>query len=194
MSTLLRPAISLFCVLSVLTGIAYPFAVTGLAQWLFPHQAEGSLIVRDGSLLGSELIGQSFTDPKFFWGRPSASGGWPYNGMASGGSNQGPLNPALLASVKSRVAALEQADPAQKGPVPLDLVTASGSGLDPDISPAAAHYQAQRIARLRGMQRSAVEQLIVAHTRKRDWGLFGEARVNVLALNLALDVGTAQNQ
>lgn len=187
MNTLLRPAMCLFGVLSILTGLAYPVLVTGLAELLFPVQAKGSLIERDGVVVGSALIGQSYSDPKFFWGRPSASGGWPNNGLASGGSNQGPLNPALVAAVQARAAALKRADPTQHAAVPLDLVTASGSGLDPDISPAAAHYQAPRVARLRGMNVDALDGLIVQHTRKRQWGMLGEARVNVLELNLALD-------
>lgn len=187
MHTLWRPALCLFSVLSVLTGLVYPVLVTGLAQALFPYQAGGSLLERDGMVVGSTLIGQSYSDPKFFWGRPSATGGWPNNGMASGGSNQGPLNPALVDSVKARVAALKLADPMQQAAIPLDLLTASASGLDPDISPAAAHFQAPRVARVRGMDLNALDRLIVQHTRKRQLGLLGEARVNVLELNLALD-------
>lgn len=187
MNTLWRPALCLFSVLSVLTGLVYPLMVTGLAQLLFPHQASGSLIERNGTVVGSALIGQSYSDPKFFWGRPSATGGWPNNGMASGGANQGPLNPALVESVNARIAALKVADPMQQAAIPLDLLTASGSGLDPDISPAAAHFQAPRVARLRGMDIDALDRLIVQHTRKRQWGFLGEARVNVLQVNLALE-------
>ena len=187
MLTLLRPALSLFCLLSLLTGLAYPLLVTGLANLLFPDQAHGSLIERNDTVIGSKLIGQNFSDPKFFWGRPSATGGWPNNGMASGGSNLGPLNPALVDGIKARIATLKSADPSQDGPPPLDLVTASASGLDPDLSSAAAHYQAPRIARLRGVELAAIDQLIVQNTRKRQWGLLGEARVNVLELNLALE-------
>jgi K+-transporting ATPase ATPase C chain len=192
MNTLWRPALCLFCVLSILTGIAYPLLVTGLAQLLFPRQANGSLVVRDGTVVGSTLIGQNYADPKFFWGRPSAAGGWANNGLASGGSNQGPLNPAFVDGVKARVAALKSADPSQQATIPLDLVTASGSGLDPDISPAAAHYQAPRVARLRGINLDALDRLIVQHTRKRQWGFLGETRVNVLELNLALDTPPTQ--
>lgn len=187
MFALLRPALGLFCLLSILTGIAYPLAVSGIAQLLFPRQAHGSLIVRDGTVIGSDLIGQSFSDPKFFWARPSATGGWPNNGMASGGSNLGPLNPALVNGVKARIATLKSADATQDRPMPLDLVTASASGLDPDISPAAAHYQAPRVARLRGLELTLVDRLIVQHTSKRQWGWLGDARINVLELNLALE-------
>ncbi|MBK6656994.1 MAG: potassium-transporting ATPase subunit KdpC [Proteobacteria bacterium] len=187
MKTLWRPAMSLFVMLSVVTGAAYPMLVTVIAQALFPREAEGSLLTSDGTLVGSSLIGQNFTDPKFFWGRPSATGGWPNNGLASGGSNQGPLNPALLEAVQGRIAALRQADPEQLAAIPLDLVTASGSGLDPHISPAAAHFQAPRVARLRGMTVDAVQHLVAQHTEQRHWGVLGEQRVNVLELNLALE-------
>lgn len=189
MKTLWRPAISLFVMLSVVTGVAYPMLVTVLAQALFPREAEGSLLTRDGSLVGSRLVGQNFTDPKFFWGRPSATGGWPNNALASGGSNLGPTNPALMAAIAARVATLRAADPGNAAPVPLDLVTASGSGLDPDISPAAARYQAARIARARGLAPALLERLIARHTQPRELGFLGEPRVNVLALNLALDAG-----
>ncbi len=187
MNTLCRPALCLFCVLSILTGVVYPLLVMGLAQVLFPQQARGSLVERNGTVVGSALIGQSYSSPKYFWGRPSATAGWPNNGLASGGSNQGPLNPALVENVKARAAALRRADPSQQAAVPLDLVTASGSGLDPHISPAAAHFQAPRVARLRGMPLDALERLIIQHTHPRQWGLLGEARINVLELNLALD-------
>ncbi|MGJ7511699.1 potassium-transporting ATPase subunit KdpC [Variovorax sp. GT1P44] len=187
MNNILRPALVLFVLLSAITGIVYPLAVTGAAKSVFPAQAAGSLVVRDGVTVGSTLIGQNFTDPKHFWGRPSATAPMPYNGAASGGANQGPLNPALVDAVKGRIEALRAADPGNTVAVPVDLVTASASGLDPDISPAAAHYQAARIARLRQLPIDQVEQLIDAHTQAPLWGLFGEARVNVLALNLALD-------
>lgn len=182
-----RPAIVLFALLTVLTGLAYPLAVTGAARALFPDQAAGSLVVRDGRTVGSILIGQNFSDPKHFWGRPSATAPQPYNANASGGSNLGPLNPALVEAVKARVEALRAADPGQTAPVPVDLVTASGSGLDPHISPAAARYQAARVARARGLPVGQVEDLIARHTEPPLWGLLGEPRVNVLALNLALD-------
>lgn len=187
MKTLLRPAVSLFVLLTALTGVAYPLAVTGLARLLFPEAAGGSLIVKDGQAVGSRLIGQNFSDPGYFWGRPSATGPMPYNATASGGSNQGPLNPALAEAVKGRIAALRAADPGNDRPVPADLVAASGSGLDPHISPVAADYQAGRIARVRGLSPDAVRQLVARHTEDRQWGLFGEPRVNVLELNLALD-------
>ena len=183
----LRPALVLFVLLSALTGLVYPLAVTGAAQALFPAQAEGSLLLRGGKPVGSALIGQNFSDPGHFWGRPSATAPMPYNASASGGSNQGPLNPALTDAVKSRIEALRAADPGNGQPVPVDLVTASASGLDPHISPAAAHYQAARVARVRKLAPERVEQLIEAHTEGRWLGLLGEPRVNVLALNLALD-------
>lgn len=187
MKTLIRPAVSLFVLLSIFTGLAYPVAVTGIAKTLFPKEAAGSLIVKDGKPVGSALIGQNFTDPRYFWGRPSATGPQPYNGTASGGSNLGPLNPALVDAVKSRIEALKAADPGNTRPIPADLVTASASGLDPHISPAAASYQLPRIAAVRHLPQARVAGLIVAHTEARQWGLFGEPRVNVLALNLALD-------
>jgi K+-transporting ATPase ATPase C chain len=187
MTNILRPALVLFVLLSALTGIVYPLAVTGASRAVFPAQAAGSLIVRDGVAVGSTLIGQNFSDPKHFWGRPSATAPMPYNGGASGGANQGPLNPALFDAVKARIEALRAADPGNTVPVPVDLVTTSASGLDPDISPAAAHYQASRVARARGLPPRQVEQLIGVHTRGPLWGVLGEARVNVLLLNLALD-------
>lgn len=187
MKDLIRPAFSLFVMLTVVTGIVYPMAVTGIAKALFPAQAEGSLIVENGKPVGSRLIGQNFTDPKYFWGRPSATGPMPYNASASGGSNQGPLNPALKDAVKARIDALKASDPTQTTPIPEDLVTASGSGLDPQISPATARWQAPRIARIRGLNVAEVNTLIDAHTEGRQLGLLGEPRVNVLALNLALD-------
>lgn len=185
--TLLRPAVSLFVLLSAITGIAYPVAVTGVAQAVFPVAAAGSLILKDGKPVGSALIGQNFTDPKYFWGRPSATAPQPYNASASSGSNQGPLNPALVDAVKGRVEAFKAADPDNKAPIPADLVTASASGLDPHISPAAAAYQVERIARTRRIKADAVAALVANNTEGRQLGIFGEAHVNVLKLNLALD-------
>ena len=173
--------------LTVLTGILYPLLVTGIAQALFADAANGSLIKQNGKLAGSALIGQHFSDPKYFWGRPSATGPMPYNAAASSGSNLGPLNPALEAAVQARIAALKAADPSQTEPIPVDLVTASASGLDPHISPAAAAWQAPRIARLRGLPLDVVGGLVAQHTQGRQWGVLGEARVNVLQMNLALD-------
>ena len=183
----LRPAVSVFALLTLVTGLAYPYAVNGLAQATFPAEAAGSLIVRDGKLVGSSLVGQNFTDPGHFWGRPSATGPQPYNGAASGGSNQGPLNPALADAVKARIEALRVADPDNTAPIPVDLVTASGSGLDPHLSPAAAEYQVARVARARGLDPEDVRALVAQHRSEPQFGLFGDARVNVLTLNLALD-------
>ncbi|HET9960763.1 MAG TPA: potassium-transporting ATPase subunit KdpC [Nitrospiraceae bacterium] len=183
----LKPALKVFLLLTVLTGLVYPLAVTGLAQMLFPYQANGSLIVRDGRTIGSELIGQPFDAPRNFWGRPSATSPFPYNAAASSGSNLGPTNPALAEAVKARVAALRAADLGNDAPVPVDLVTASGSGLDPHISPAAAAYQARRVARARGLSTADVQRLVDQHIEGRQFGLLGEPRVNVLLLNLALD-------
>lgn len=187
MKSLLRPALSVFVLLSAITGLAYPLAVTGLAGAVFPEQAAGSLIFKDGKPVGSRLIGQPFSDPGHFWGRPSATAPQPYNAAASSGSNQGPLNPALEDAVKGRIAALRAADPGNGAPIPADLVTASGSGLDPHISPAAALWQLGRVARARGLPEAQVRALVDANTEGRQWGFLGEARVNVLALNLALD-------
>jgi len=187
MKDLIRPAFSLFVMLTAVTGIVYPATVTGIAKVLFPAQAEGSLIVENGKPVGSRLIGQNFTDQKYIWGRPSATGPMPYNASASSGSNQGPLNPALKEAVKARIDALKASDQSQTAPIPEDLVTASGSGLDPQISPAAARWQAPRIARIRNLSEAEVNKLIDAHTEGRQFGLLGEPRVNVLALNLALD-------
>lgn len=187
---IVRPALVLFVLLSVLTGLIYPMAVTGVANAAFPAQAAGSLIVIDGTTVGSKLIGQNFSDPKHFWGRPSATAPQPYNASASGGSNQGPLNPALTDAVKTRVEALRAADPGNTAPVPVDLVTASASGLDPDISPAAAQYQAARVARVRGMPLAQVQSLIDGNTQQPLLGFLGEPRVNVLALNIALDAAS----
>ena len=183
----LRPLLVLFVALSLLTGLAYPLLVTGLARSLFPWQAGGSLILQGGKPVGSALIGQNFADPGHFWGRLSATTPMPYNATSSGGSNLGPLNPALLDAVRARIEALRAADPGNPLPVPVDLVTASGSGLDPDISPAAARYQVARVARARGLDAGRVQALVAANTQGALWGFIGEPRVNVLRLNLALD-------
>ena len=183
----LRPAVLVFVALTVVTGFLYPALITALARTFFAQQASGSAIVRDGQLVGSSLIGQAFTDPKYFWSRPSATTPQPYNGAASTGSNLGPLNPALTDAVGARVAALRAADPGNSAPVPVDLVTASGSGLDPDISLAAARSQVGRIARTRGLAPERLEGLVRSHSRGRFLGFLGEPRVNVLELNLALD-------
>lgn len=183
----MRPAVVSFAVLTVVTGILYPLAVTGIAQTVMPAQANGSLILKDGKPIGSALIGQSFSDPKYFWGRPSATSPMPNNGAASSGSNLGPTNPALKEAVAARVKALHDADPGNTAPIPVDLVTASGSGLDPHISPAAAEYQVARVARVRGIAPGVVSQLVATHVEPRQFGVIGEPRVNVLQLNLALD-------
>jgi K+-transporting ATPase ATPase C chain len=182
-----RPALTLFVVLSLVTGLGYPLVVTGVAQTLFPHEANGSLIVKDGKTIGSELIGQTFADPGHFWGRPSATGPMPYNAANSGGSNLAPTAPALVDAVKARVAALRAADPGNTAPVPVDLVTTSASGLDPHISRAAADYQLGRVARVRGLPVEKVKALVDQHTEGRWLGFIGEPRVNVLELNLALE-------
>ena len=186
-SSLVRPALTLFVLLTIVTGVLYPLAVTGVARGLFPEQAAGSLVMKDGHAVGSSLIGQNFSDPKYFWGRPSATSPMAYNGANSGGSNLGPTNPALVDAVKGRIAALKAADPGNDAPVPVDLVTASASGLDPEISVAAARWQVARIAKLRGVAPAAVDGLVARHEIGRLFGLLGEARVNVLALNLDLD-------
>ncbi len=183
----LRPAVTLFVVLSLVTGLVYPLLVTGVAQLAFPASADGGLIVQDGRVVGTELIGQSFSDPKHFWSRPSATAPMPYNGTASSGSNQGPGHPALAAAVSARVAALRDADPSNTAPVPVDLVTASASGLDPHISRAAADYQAARVARARSLPADRVHDLVERHTEGPWLGFIGEPRVHVLRLNLALD-------
>ncbi len=185
----LRPALSLFVLLSLVTGIAYPLLVTGIAGVAFPDEAHGSLIEENGRIVGSAVIGQSFTGPTWFWGRPSATGPHPYNAAASSGSNLGPLNPALLEGVEARVAALRSAHPGRTDPVPVDLVTASASGLDPHISPAAAAWQLERVAGARNLAVADVEALVARYTEPPQWGIFGEPRVNVLLLNLALDRG-----
>ncbi|MGC1520723.1 MAG: potassium-transporting ATPase subunit KdpC [Steroidobacteraceae bacterium] len=184
---LIRPAVSLLALMTVLLGFVYPLVIAGVAQAAFPRQAQGSLIYQNGKLIGSELIGQSFSDPKYFWGRPSATTPKAYNGLASTASNLGPLNPALLDAVKANAKALRDADPDNRQSIPVDLVTASASGLDPDISPAAAQYQAARVARVRHLALASVETLIKTHVRGRLFGLIGEPRINVLELNLALD-------
>jgi potassium-transporting ATPase KdpC subunit len=184
---LLRPALLLFVLLSIVTGLLYPLLVTGVAQLAFRDAANGSLIVRDGKVIGSRLIGQPFSDPKHFWSRPSATSPMAYNGGASSGSNLGPLNPALYDAVKARIEALRAADAGNTAPAPIDLVTASASGLDPHISRAAADYQAARVAKARGMPEADLRALIERHTEGQWLGFIGEPRVNVLELNLALD-------
>ena len=188
MSMHFKPALIMLVILTVLTGMVYPGVVTALAQVLFPHQANGSLIEdKDGKPLGSELIGQPFSDPKYFWGRPSATSPYAYNAGASTGSNQGPTNPALMDAVKGRIQALHDADPENQAPIPVDLVTASGSGLDPQITPAAAAYQINRVAKARHINPQKLRDLVSQQTESRQWGIFGEPRVNVLSLNLELD-------
>jgi K+-transporting ATPase ATPase C chain len=183
----IRLALGLLVLMTLLLGIVYPLVIIGAAKVAFPRQAEGSLIYKNDNLMGSTLIGQSFSDPKYFWGRPSATSPQPYNGVASSGSNLGPLNPALLDQVKANAKALHDADPQNPPPIPVDLVTASASGLDPEISPAAALYQPARVARTRSLPLGQVKTLIESHERGRYLGLIGERRVNVLELNLALD-------
>ncbi|MGN6651063.1 potassium-transporting ATPase subunit KdpC [Trinickia sp.] len=187
MKNLLRPMVVLFAALTVVTGIVYPVVVTAIGQAVFPHRANGSLIEKDGKTIGSELIGQQFDAPGYFWGRLSATLPNPYNAQSSGGSNFGPTNPALADEVKGRLSALRHVDPGNTLPVPVDLVTSSGSGLDPEISPAAAAYQAARVAKARGLSVDQVRALIARNTLGRQWGVLGEPRVNVLKLNLALD-------
>ena len=188
----LKPALILLLIFTVLTGIAYPLIVTGIAQVVFPSQANGSLIVQNGKVVGSQLIGQQFDDPKYFWGRLSATSPEPYNAASSSGSNLGPTNPALIQEVQARIDALKKADPTNTAPIPVDLVTSSGSGLDPDISVASALYQVHRVASARGWSDAAVQALVMSHVEGRQFGIFGEPRVNVLELNLALDSYTPQ--
>jgi K+-transporting ATPase ATPase C chain len=187
MFAVLRPALMVFLTLSILAGVLYPLFVTGVAQLIFPVQANGSLMGREGKPIGSELIGQPFDDPKYFWGRLSATPDFPYNSASSSGSNLGPSNPALVEAVKARAEVLQKVDPGNKSSIPIDLVTSSGSGLDPHISPAAAQYQAPRVARFRGLSEERVRALVDQFTEPRQWGFLGEPRVNVLRLNLALD-------
>jgi K+-transporting ATPase ATPase C chain len=187
MFTQLRPAVMLLVLMTLITGVAYPLLVTGIAQGTMGAKADGSLIVKDGKAVGSSLIGQGFSDPKYFWGRPSATSPFAFNAGASSGSNQGPVNPALADAVKDRVKALREADPDNQAPVPIDLVTASASGLDPHISVAAAEYQVRRVAAARKLEASAVRELLARHTEGRTLGILGEPRVNVLEANLELD-------
>jgi K+-transporting ATPase ATPase C chain len=184
---MIRNAFMSLILFTVLTGLIYPLAVTGIAQVVFPNQANGSIITKNGKPVGSALLGQQFDDPKYFWGRLSATGPYPYNGGASSGSNRGPNNPDLMKAVQERIQALRAADPGKTVKIPVDLVTASGSGLDPHISPAAAAYQVQRVAKLRGMDEAKVSALVAANTKDRQFGILGEPVVNVLGLNLALD-------
>ena len=187
MKTQFRPALVLLGLLTILTGVIYPLLITAVAQTVFRWQANGSLIEHDGKAVGSRLIGQPFDSPRYFWARPSATDPGPYNAAASTGSNLGPTNPALLDAVKGRVEAIRQAHPDQTGPVPADLVTASASGLDPHISPAAAEYQVTRVATARGVSPDALRRLVAEHTEGRTLGLLGEPCINVLKLNLSLD-------
>ena len=187
MSQHVRPALTMLFALSIITGVLYPLLVTGIGQALFPAQANGSIIVRKGEAVGSTLIGQPFASPKYFWSRLSATQPFPYNASASTGSNVGPLNPALLAAAKGRIDALRAADPPNDAPIPVDLVTSSASGLDPDISPAAALYQVPRVARARNMSEAKLRELVKRYTDPRGLGILGEPGVNVLELNIALD-------
>jgi K+-transporting ATPase ATPase C chain len=187
MNVMLRPLLVLFVLLTALTGLVYPLLVTGIGKALYPNQVSGSLVLRDGKAVGSSLIGQSFQEPRYFWGRLSATSPMPNNAAASGGSNFGPSNPALIDAVRARIDALRAADPDNKLPIPVDLVTASASGLDPAITPAAALYQVMRVARARHMDAVKVRELVLAHVETPQWGVFGEARVNVLLLDLAMD-------
>ncbi|NJD59089.1 MAG: potassium-transporting ATPase subunit C [Anaerolineales bacterium] len=187
MRAYLRPALVSLAVFSLITGVIYPLVITSIAQVIFPRQANGSLIFQNGEAVGSALIGQQFDDPRYFWGRLSATSPYPYNAAASAGSNLGPTNPALTSEVEARIAALKAADPTNTAPIPVDLVTSSGSGLDPDISVAATNYQVARVARLRGLSQQLVQALVEKYTQGRTFGILGEPRVNVLELNLALD-------
>jgi K+-transporting ATPase ATPase C chain len=187
MKNIIRPVVVLFAALTVVTGLVYPVVVTAVAHAAFPHEANGSLIEKNGKAVGSELLGQQFDAPSYFWGRLSATSPNPYNPQASGGSNLGPTNPALSDEVKGRISALHDADPTNTAPIPVDLVTSSGSGLDPEISPAAAAYQIDRVAKARKLSPNDVDALVQRATTGRQFGILGEARVNVLKLNLALD-------
>ncbi len=187
MRTLIRPALMSVLLFALLTGLVYPFVITGLAQVIFHRQANGSMIAQSGQTVGSSLIGQNFDNPRYFWGRLSATAPYPYNASASSGSNLGPTTPALEDEVKARIAALKAADPGNNQPIPVDLVTSSASGLDPDISVAAALYQVPRVARLRGLSEDSVRALVQSHIEKPQFGFLGEPRINVLELNLALD-------
>jgi len=193
MRTQLRPALVSLVALTLITGLLYPLVITGIAQMLFPRQANGSLILIDGQPVGSSLIGQPFDEPKYFWGRPSATSPFPYNAAASSGSNLGPTNGALMKAVQARIDTLRAVDPGNPLPIPVDLVTASGSGLDPHISPAAAEYQVRRIARVRGLDETVVRRLVAQHTEGRQLRVLGEPRVNVLTLNFALDTHVKEN-
>jgi len=194
MSSILRPALVLFGALTIVTGVIYPMAVTGIGQAAFPEQAAGSIVSRGGQPVGSSLIGQAFTSPQYFWSRPSATSPMPNSGTGSSGSNLGPNNPAQIDAVKGRIDALKAADPGNTAPIPVDLVTASGSGLDPEISTAAALYQVGRVAKARQLSADHVRELVLAREQKQLFGFFGEARVNVLALNLALDAESAHTR
>lgn len=193
MRTQLRPALVSLVVLTLITGFLYPLVITGVAQMLLPQQANGSLIMKDGKRVGSSLIGQPFEAPQYFWSRPSATLPFPYNAAASGGSNLGPTNPLLVTALQARIDGLKMVDPGNPLPIPVDLVTASGSGVDPHISPAAAEYQVRRIARVRGLDDTVVRGLVAQHTEGRQLGVLGEPRVNVLTLNLALDRHAEEN-
>lgn len=190
----LRPCLVLFALLTLLTGVVYPALITVIAQVVFHDQANGSVIMLNGKAVGSDLIGQKFDDPGYFWGRPSATGPTGYNAAASSGSNLGPTNPALLDAIKSRVEAIRAAHPDQTKPVPVDLVTASGSGLDPHISPAASEFQVARVANVRGLSEDKVRELVASNTEGRSFGVLGEPRVNVLRLNLSLDAAGAKQE
>jgi potassium-transporting ATPase KdpC subunit len=187
LAQVIRPAVIFMVVMTILTGVIYPLVVTGIAQVVFHDQANGSLIYEGDKLVGSTLIGQPFDDPKFFWTRPSATGPFPYNAAASSGSNLGAIEPNLTGAFKTRVDALKQADAGNEKPIPVDLITASGSGLDPHITPSAAEYQVSRVAKVRGMDEDAVRKLVAKHTERRTFGLLGEERINVVTLNLELD-------
>jgi potassium-transporting ATPase KdpC subunit len=190
----MRTAVAAIVIFTLLTGVAYPLAITGTARLFFPHQANGSLIVDNGKPVGSELIGQPFDDPRYFWGRPSATSPFPYNAASSSGSNLAVSNPAQREAICERIARLRAADPENTSPIPADLVTASASGLDPHISPAAADFQAARVARLRGLPVERIRDLSAAATEPRQLGLLGQPRVNVLLLNRALDDATRQQR